>query len=745
MAECDDGPVTVGHVEGTAVPFEDRQRVRVRAVGPDAGRDAWRSVDCAFLVGADGLDVLAEAGHLPVPTLLYDPDDDPTVAARATRLSVNEYVPAAPGAGRSLAERVRAVVGDDADDRHREDAARRALDAVATDASLGIDTKIDRLLRIGRERLDIEVGYLTRIEDDTLTVEAESGDHPVLTEGETVPLSAAHCRRVLQREEFVDIHDVAAMVPADDPARERWDLGCYLGEPVVVDGEPYGTLCFASETPRRAPSASERTFVELLGGLISYEIGRDRRERSLRRYRAVHEAVEGMVFVVGREARLELATQPLVDRFGYDRTELLGRPLTDLLGDDVVRTGYEALETLQTGAESVSIEVTARTADDEPVPVSVELSLLSSESEFEGLVGVVIDRSELTETRAELAAQRDRFQHLFDRVPDAVVDVEFVDGQPVVRAVNAAFEETFEADADGVVGRPLNAVVGTNGDGSGPPALDDGSMWEPDVTTRFQQETADGRRTFLVRGFRYPGEGTERAFGIYTDVTEQLEQQQRLRVLHRVLRHNLRNEMNAIIGYADLLAASGSESDDAEYSRKIRITAADVAELSDQVRFIEQALDREREPTTVDAARVVADVVEEYPEGSFRVVDDEAVPAVADGLLELAVETILDNAVEHVEDPTVEIEIAPADADPDTWVDVVIRDDGPGIPDREQAVVAGHREITQVDHSRGLGLWVTRWILEGVGGRLVFGDQADGGSVVLRLRRADAEADGTGG
>jgi len=736
VADWEDGPVTVGHVEGTAVPFEDRGRVRVRAVEPDAGRDAWRSVDCAVLVGSDGLDGLDAAGHLPVPTLLYDPDDDPTVAARASRLNVDEYVPGGAVAAGSLAKRVRALVGDDGDDgddRHRQDAGLRALDAVATDASLGLDAKIDRLLRIGRERLDVEVGFLTRIDEDTLTVEAESGDHPALTEGETAPLSATHCRRVLRRETFLDLHDVAATVPDDDPARERWDLGCYLGEPVVVDGEPYGTLCFASETPRRATSASERTFVDLLGGWVGDEIERDRRERSLRRYRAVHEAVEGMVFVVGREARLELATQTLADRFGYRRAELLGRPLTDLLGDDVVRKGYEALESLQTGAESVSIELTATTADDEPIPVSVELSLLSSESEFEGLVGVVIDRSELTETRAELAAQRDRFQHLFDRVPDAVVDVEFVDGEPVARAVNAAFEDTFEADADDVVGRPLNDVVGSTGEGSGPPALDEGSMWEPDTTTQFTH--ADGRRTFLVRGFRYPGEGTERAFGIYTDVTDQLEQEQRLRVLHRVLRHNLRNQMNAIMGYADLLA--GSDSDDAAYARRISTTAAAVAELSDQVRSIEQALDRERESTTVDAARVVAHVAREYPETTIRVDDEEAVPAVADGLLELAVETILENAVEHVEDPTVEIEIAPADVDPDTWVDVVVRDDGPGIPDREQAVVAGHREITQVDHSRGLGLWVTRWILEGVGGRLVFGDQAGGGSVVLRLRRAD--------
>jgi signal transduction histidine kinase len=129
------------------------------------------------------------------------------------------------------------------------------------------------------------------------------------------------------------------------------------------------------------------------------------------------------------------------------------------------------------------------------------------------------------------------------------------------------------------------------------------------------------------------------------------------------------------------------------------------------------------------------------PEATVRVDDADPVPAVADGLLELAVENLLENAVEHGSS-TVEIEIAPTGTDPAAWVDVAVRDGGPGIPDREQAVVGGDREITQVDHSRGLGLWVTRWILEGVGGRLVFGDQSDGGSVVLRLRRSDDTAAG---
>jgi len=739
VIEGDQTPLTVGYVEGADALPTDHEGVRFRAVEATTASDGWRSVDCAVLVGADGVETLAAMGDPPVPTLLYDPADDPAVAARASRLGVDEYVPAAALGDERLADRIVAVADERRDDQGQENAALRSLLEVATDGSLGRDEKMTRLLEVGRERLGLEVGFLSRVDGDAVTVKAVSGDHPDLQAGETAPLSSTHCRRVVESEDPVALENVEAAVPESDPARERWSLGCCLGGAIVVDGEVYGTLCFAGDSPRESFAAGERTFVELLVAWAGYEIAQDRRERSLRRYRAVHETVEGMVFVVGRGARLELATQPLADRFGYDREDLIGRPLTDLLGGDVVREGYEALEALQSGADSVSIEVTAVTADGETVPIAVELSLLSSETEFEGMVGVVYDRSELTETRAELAAQRDRFQNLFDRVPDPVVDVEFVDGEPVVRAVNAAFEAAFGGDADAVVGRPATDLGPAGEDGwfreLAPAAIRAG-----DGARELQRKTAEGRRTFLFRGFSYPGDDADRAFGIYTDVTEQLEQKRRLRVLHRVLRHNLRNEMNAIMGYADLLSAA-DEQPDAGYAEKIHDKAMGVADLGNQVRWIEQALDGDREPTAVDPSAVVAEVAGEYrratPDVTVRLDDADAVPAVADDLLELAVGNLLENALEHADDPTVEVDIAPADEDPDAWVDVTVRDDGPGIPDRELAVVGGDREITQLDHSRGLGLWVTRWVLEGVGGRLVFGDQSDGGSVVLRLRRAD--------
>ncbi|CAI48136.2 sensor box histidine kinase [Natronomonas pharaonis DSM 2160] len=493
-----------------------------------------------------------------------------------------------------------------------------------------------------------------------------------------------------------------------------------------------------------ATGETDRRLLSLLASNVESALERTDRERQLRRYKAIHETVEQMVFVVSEGTQIDLVTQPLADRFGYDREELVGSELTALADDETVELGFEAYERLRNGEEGpVVIETTLPAADGETVPVEIEYSLLSSNSEFDGLVGVVRDRTELAQTRAELEDERDRFQHLFNQLPDAVVDTEFVEGEPVVRDANAAFEETFGVDAEQLRGDPLDEHIVPPGHEEGTKQLNDDALSVDRHTAEVRRETADGQRTFLFRGVAYEVESTTRGFGIYTDITERLEQERRLRVLHRVLRHNLRNEMTAIVGYADMLRDELDGVEHRGYAEQIYRQANEVSKLGEQVKRIQQALDVERRRVPVDPERLVDDIAEwyrdEYPTASISVAADSTVPVVADELLKTAVDNLVENAVEHHPgEPTVDVEL---EAVGDEWFDITVRDDGPGIPEREQAVISGEREITQLDHSMGLGLWVARWIVDGIGGEFVFGDCEDGTEVTLRLQQATVETD----
>ena len=92
------------------------------------------------------------------------------------------------------------------------------------------------------------------------------------------------------------------------------------------------------------------------------------------------------------------------------------------------------------------------------------------------------------------------------------------------------------------------------------------------------------------------------------------------------------------------------------------------------------------------------------------------------------------------DEPTVTVQVRREDGDVVVWV----MDDGPSIPPHERAVVTGDREPTQSDHGSGLGLWITRWVVEGYGGTVAFETPADD-SQGRRSRGGDAaESDGTG-
>jgi PAS domain S-box-containing protein len=158
----------------------------------------------------------------------------------------------------------------------------RELTAIASDTDESFEAKLDKLLELGTERLGIPYGFLTRIEDGTQHVVQAVGDHTELQTGNTAPKAESYCRKTIQQDGVLDINDATAEGWSDDPAYERFGLGCYIGGTVVVDGEQYGTLCYAdSESRDHSLGDTERAFVELLVQWISYELASEAFETKL--------------------------------------------------------------------------------------------------------------------------------------------------------------------------------------------------------------------------------------------------------------------------------------------------------------------------------------------------------------------------------------------------------------------------------------------------------------------------------
>jgi PAS domain S-box-containing protein len=232
----------------------------------------------------------------------------------------------------------------------------------------------------------------------------------------------------------------------------------------------------------------------------------------------------------------------------------------------------------------------------------------------------------------------------------------------------------------------------------------------------------------------YDGDGEmDGMMFILTDVTERKRREQRLSVFSRVLRHNLRNQLNVVLGHGERLRDSVPEKQ-RETVETILETVEDLVETSRKVQQLQTALDGDVHDVTVfdtgDLLTAVAvDAREEYSRATVGTdVGPDAPSVVASASLADALWQLVENAVEHNEGgATVRLAVAREAGAERDWTRIQVADDGPGIPDHEIAVLEMDEE-DPLKHGRGLGLWTVKWIVDRSGGELAFGESELGGT-----------------
>ena len=222
----------------------------------------------------------------------------------------------------------------------------------------------------------------------------------------------------------------------------------------------------------------------------------------------------------------------------------------------------------------------------------------------------------------------------------------------------------------------------------------------------------------------------------FRDVTEERRRKQRLLVLNRVVRHNLRNDMNVLRGHVRLL----EEVTDDESVDVIEEIASDLIGLGEKAHEMDRIIqEASHEPSHVNVAGIVDRVVARYAEDAVVEVDSPTQAWVESHgpVVEAIVSNLVENAVRHsvpaestagdgrsTPGPGAELlgdgEDVPAEGRPvvevgvtvtDDVVTLSISDDGPGIPEQEIATLVSG-EISALQHGSGLGLWMVKWCVD---------------------------------
>ncbi|MFB6184459.1 MAG: sensor histidine kinase [Haloarculaceae archaeon] len=214
------------------------------------------------------------------------------------------------------------------------------------------------------------------------------------------------------------------------------------------------------------------------------------------------------------------------------------------------------------------------------------------------------------------------------------------------------------------------------------------------------------------------------------DITDSRRHRQQLEVLNRVLRHNLRNKLTIVRGNIE----TASEQVDGTVSQlleKAQDATNELLATSKTARAVQTTLediDTHDQQLEAVLGSVTERARDEYPTATIRVPDAEMPTVEANDALEDALWELVANACEHAgNSPRVTVGIEHRNG----AVEVTIADDGPGIPDYEREILQTGEE-TGLEHSRGLGLWLAKWVLEAAGGELAF-EVTDGTTARVRL------------
>jgi PAS domain S-box-containing protein len=419
-----------------------------------------------------------------------------------------------------------------------------------------------------------------------------------------------------------------------------------------------------------------------------------------------------------------------VEQTGYSREEALGRNCRFLQADDREQSALDDLREGIVAEEPITVELRNYRNNGERFWNRLSVTpVYDDDSTLVNHIGIQQDVTEGKQrTRRLEALFNGTFQFIGLLEPDGTVirandtalefggfDREDIVGEPFYNAswwtyseeVNDRLRDALDRGADGEFVRYETEVRGADGlatiDFSVKPVTDDAG----DVTL------------LIVEG---------------RDITARQRYRRNMEVMQRVMRHNMRNDLTKVRGWTKLMSEEADAEKRAEQYETIDEILDKWEAMSKKMKDIRTTLQSPQDPESrEESASLIADAVtpirEEYADATVVTDVSNGESTQLPAALQDAVRELVENAVETREDATVEVKVTHAN---EGWIEIHVKDDGPGMPDIEADVLETGEE-SSLNHGEGLGLWMVRTIVTQAGGDVSVESTTDGTDVGLRL------------
>lgn len=224
-----------------------------------------------------------------------------------------------------------------------------------------------------------------------------------------------------------------------------------------------------------------------------------------------------------------------------------------------------------------------------------------------------------------------------------------------------------------------------------------------------------------------------------------LDQRNDLETLNEVLRHDIRNDLQLIEAYAEMLE-DHVDDEGREQLKKVQQSTDNAISLTKTAGDLANVLLRPEGDAHIGSVSVKPILSAEFeevrdmnPEATMTITDPlPAVDVVAGELLSSVFRNLLKNAIQHNDKDHVEIDVS-VEVDDETAV-VRVADNGPGVRDELKADIFGKGNKGLDSAGTGIGLYLVQTLLDGYGGSVHVEDNDPEGAVfVVELQRADRD------
>jgi PAS domain S-box-containing protein len=339
--------------------------------------------------------------------------------------------------------------------------------------------------------------------------------------------------------------------------------------------------------------------------------------------------------------------------------------------------------------------------------------------------------------REHIELREEQFQTLVEHSPVAIVTL---DEEGLVDIWNPAASELFGWEAEEALGEEPPMFAGeSNGElkYARTQLFQDTIVSDLDVSCRRKNGSAVD-----VSLSAAPLTADSEMYGtlfVFLDVTERKQRAQQVTVMNRVLRHNVRNELNLLMGWLTELDRD-LEGEQAEYVENALTAAREIDSMAKKARRIQDTLAADRDVEEKNIVRITELQLERAQEeyGNLEIQNDlpSEAPVIAISRIREAIWEVIENALEHHDgSPRIRVRLDLVKETDGLRRQLTIEDDGPGLPDEERDVLFEGTE-EELRHGSGLGLWYVKWLLDRSDAILRFTESQfeTGTAVQLRFR-----------